>query len=52
MAIRASSYENKKKERKVQVHMTEEEAKAFLEGDKELTKQLKETISGAVDKAK
>lgn len=43
--MRASSYENKKKERKVQVSMSEEEAKAIAEGDKDTTKQLREAFT-------
>lgn len=52
MAIRASTYENKKEQKKVQIHLSREEAEAFLAGDKEVTKQLKEAISAAVDKTK
>lgn len=45
MALRASSYKNKKDERKVQVSMSEEEAKAIADGDKEALKQLRKAFA-------
>lgn len=48
--MRASSYKNKKDERKVQVSMSEEEAQAIVAGDKEALKSLRKAFAEVLNK--
>jgi hypothetical protein len=50
MAMRASMYQNRKKERRIQLSMSEEEANALVERDKGTVSAVLTAVKAAIEK--